>query len=216
MTEPMASKSKSWRRRKRARPGEILEAALTVFAQKGYAAARMEDIAEAAGVTKGTIYLYFPGKADVFKTLARETVGQALAGVGAQLQTFRGTPTERIVTIVTAINAFLQQPERAALPKIVIAESGNFPELALFWRKEVVDKALPLIVGAFEQGVDIGHFRPLAADMVAKLCVAPLILSVIWRTTFTLSDPEPFDFANFFATHLDVLMNGIRTKGEPQ
>lgn len=214
MTDPQTEKPKSWSRRKRARPGEILDAALNVFAEKGYAAARMEDIAAAAGVTKGTIYLYYSNKEDVFKTLARDVVGQALADAAIHAKDFPGTPKQLMALILTRINGFLQKPERAALPKIILAESGNFPELARFWRDEVVEKAVGMLADTFAQGVAAGQFRDLPPDNVARLSVAPILLGVIWRTTFARFDTVPVDFDAIFAVHLDVLMNGLSVQKE--
>jgi len=200
---------KSWTRRKQARPGEILDAALKVFAEKGFAAARMEDIAARAGVTKGTIYLYFPSKAEMFKSLARETVGVALAGVAQRVREFQGSSRELLILLLSSIAAFLQDKDRAMLPKIIISESGNFPELAHIWRSEVIDKALTMVTGAIAQGISRGEFRPLPPEHVARLCIAPIMLSVIWRTTFAAVDAVPFDHQKLFATHLDVLLKGL-------
>ncbi|MGC9955096.1 MAG: TetR/AcrR family transcriptional regulator [Rhizomicrobium sp.] len=205
--------AKGWTRRKQARPGEILEAAVSVFAEKGFAAARMEDIAARAGVTKGTIYLYFPSKEEVFKTLARETVSVALAAVAQQVREFKGPSRELLVTLLSSIAAFLQDKDRAMLPKIIISESGNFPELARFWRSEVVDKALAMVTGVITQGVAHGEFRSLPPEHVARLCVAPIILSLIWRTTFAPLETIPFDHHRLFATHLDVLLKGLEPEG---
>jgi len=207
-------KPKSWSRRKRARPSEILDAALKVFAEKGFAAARMEDIASRAGVTKGTIYLYFPSKEEVFKTLARETAGQALADAALHVHAFPGTPRDSIVMLLTAIADFLRKDDRAALPKIIISESGNFPELAKFWCNEVIDKAMAMLIDVFEQGVACGQFRPLPPEIVARLCVAPVIMNIIWRTTFVPHGIPPLDFEQLFATHLDILLHGLVLEGK--
>jgi AcrR family transcriptional regulator len=205
--------SKAWTRRKQARPGEILDAALKVFAEKGFAAARMEDIARRAGVTKGTIYLYFPSKEDVFKTLARETISVALAGGAEQMREFKGTSRELLVALLSAISAFLQDKDRSMLPKIIISESGNFPELARFWRSEVVDKALAMVMGVIAQGIARGEFRPLPPEHVARLCVAPIMLGVIWRTTFSPLEAMPYDTSKLFETHIDVLLRGLAPEG---
>ena len=210
---PLSRPAKGWTRRKQARPGEILDAATKVFAEKGYAAARMEDIAARAGVTKGTIYLYFPSKEEVFKSLARQTVHVALAGATQQVRDFTGTSRELLVALLSAISAFLQDKDRAMLPKIIISESGNFPELARFWRSEVVDRSLAMVTAAITQGIARGEFRPLPPEHVARLCVAPIMLSVIWRTTFGPLEAVPFDHQKMFAIHLDVLLKGLAPEG---
>jgi AcrR family transcriptional regulator len=205
--------AKGWTRRKQARPGEILDAALPVFAKKGFAAARMEDIAAQAGVTKGTIYLYFSGKEDVFKTLVRESISPTIADVARQARTFDGSSRQLLTMLLTMIDVFLRTGDRAVLPKIIVAESGNFPELARFWRGEVIDKVLGIISAAIARGVERGEFRALAPEHVARLCVAPLLLGAIWRTTFAQSDPVPYDTKMLFETHLDVLLRGLEPEG---
>ena len=211
---PQVSKpAKSWTRRKQARPGEILEAAQQVFAEKGFAATRMEDIAARAGVTKGTIYLYFPGKEEVFKTLARESVGATLTDAALQASRYEGSAREFLIMFLTAVATMIQNSERVALPKIIISESGNFPELARFWRTEVIDKAMALLSGVIAKGIARGELRDLPPEHVARLCIAPLLLSIIWRTTFETYDKTPFDYRQLFETHIDVLLKGLAPEG---
>ncbi|MBU6297076.1 MAG: TetR/AcrR family transcriptional regulator [Alphaproteobacteria bacterium] len=212
-TEQTAKPVKHWTRRKQARPGEILDAALTVFAEKGFAAARMEDIAARAGVTKGTIYLYFSSKEDVFKSLARVSVGATLTDAALQAGRFEGSAREFLTMFLSAVAEMIQHGERVILPKIIIAESGNFPELARFWRDEVIDKAMAMLSGVIAKGIASGEFRNLPADHVARLCIAPLILSIIWRTTFAPYDKTPFDYRKLFETHIDVLLKGLAPEG---
>src|SRR5437773_12079041 len=125
-----------WRRRKEARPQEILEAALSVFAEKGFAATRMDDIAQRAGVTKGTIYLYFNSKEEVFKSLVRESIGETINRVSENASAFQGSARELLVFVIRAIGSFLRTSDRVVLPKIILAEAGNFPELLRFYRFE--------------------------------------------------------------------------------
>jgi AcrR family transcriptional regulator len=211
---PLSRPAKGWTRRKQARPGEILDAALQIFAEKGFAAARMEDIAARAGVTKGTIYLYFPSKEEVFKTLVRKHVGETLAGAAQQATSFKGTAREFLAAFFAAIaQMIIHHGERAVLPKIIISESGNFPELARFWRTEVIDKALGMLSGVIAKGIARGELRDLPPDYVARLCVAPIILSIIWRTTIAPTDHVAFDYQKFLSLHLDVLLNGLAPEG---
>src|SRR6476661_28760 len=96
----MTDAAQRWSRRKEARPQEILEAALSVFAEKGFAAARMDDVARHAGVTKGTIYLYFPSKEELFKSLVREAIGGTLAQVTAYADAFNGSARELLISVL--------------------------------------------------------------------------------------------------------------------
>jgi AcrR family transcriptional regulator len=201
-----------WTRRKLARPTEILEAAVAVFAEKGFAAARMEDIARRAGVTKGTIYLYFQGKEDVFKTLVRESIGSTIAANIANARQFEGPSSDLIRMVLTAVSNLLST-DRVVLPKIIISEAGNFPELTRFYREEVVDRGLGLLTGIIERGIARGEFRKLSADHAARLCMAPILLVVLWHTTFARFDTTPFDPHAFLQTHIDVLLRGLAPEG---
>jgi len=210
--------SKAWSRRKQARPGEILDAALKVFAEKGFAAARMEDIAKRAGVTKGTIYLYFPSKEDVFKALARQHVGSTIAQAADVAAQYQGTVRDFLAMMFGMMAEKLEHSHVAVFPKIVIAESGNFPELARFWRTEVIDKVMGMASGVIARGIARGELRQLPADVtpeyVAKLCVAPVLMLIIWRTVFAPTDKVPFDYEKFLALHLDILMRGLAPEGK--
>ena len=177
-----------WARRKDARPSEILEAAMTIFARKGFAAARMEDIAKEAGVTKGTIYLYFENKEAVFKSLVRDAIGTTLASVATDIQTYDGSARFLLRLVVARLARLLVESDKVVLPKIIIGESANFPWLAEFYRFEVIEKGLELLVSLVERGMLRGEFRKLPAAHVARLCVAPVLLCALWRVTF--DEPE--------------------------
>ncbi len=217
MSHSAESHSKGWSRRKQARPGEILEAAMTVFAEKGYAAARMDDIAARAGVTKGTIYLSFQSKEDVFKSLARQHVGDNLAEIAKQAEAYQGTVRDFLGMMMGVMGAKIEHGQTAILPKIIMAEAGNFPELARIWRTEVIEKGLGMLTSAISKGIARGEIRELPPDMpldyVARLCVAPLLMCVIWRTVFARIDATPFDYKKFLALHLDILLRGLAPEG---
>ncbi len=198
-----------WQRRKDARPQEILEAALAVFAQRGFAATRMEDIAARAGVTKGTIYLYFDSKEEVFKSLVRHTIGGTLNQVVENAAAYKGSARDLLVLVLRTIGTFLRNSDRVVLPKIILAESGNFPELVRFYRFEIIEKGLGLLTSIVRHGIAQGEFRDIAPEHAARLCVAPLLLGALWRTTFAPFDPEPYDIEALVETHIDVLLRGL-------
>jgi AcrR family transcriptional regulator len=210
MDQILEKTTKTWQRRKQARPNEILDAALSVFAEKGFSAARMEDIAAKAGVTKGTIYLYFQSKEEVFKSLARQHVTDTLAVASEDARRFEGSAFEFLAIYMQRCAAMMLHSEAVALPKIIIAESGNFPELAVFWRKEVIDKAMAMLAGVIAKGIARGEIRDVPPEHIARLCMAPMLLSMIWRTTFAHTDDTPFDYEAFMALHRDVLYRGLK------
>jgi AcrR family transcriptional regulator len=211
MTEPLPEQR--WTRRKQARPAEILDAALKVFAEKGFAAARMDDIASRAGVTKGTIYLYFENKEAVFKSLVREAVGTTIATIAAEVAAHEGSARFLIRMMLTTMSQMLVEGDKVVLPKIVIAESANFPWLAEFYRFEVIERGLGLMTSLIRRGVARGEFRDLPAQHIARICIAPVLLAAIWRVTFSHLDPEPYDFKGLIETHLDVLFRGLAPEG---
>ncbi|MEI9996196.1 MAG: TetR/AcrR family transcriptional regulator [Rhizomicrobium sp.] len=202
-----------WTRRKQARPGEILDAALKIFAAKGYAAARMEDIAREAGVTKGTIYLYFENKEAVFKSLVRESIGTTVTAVTEHLRNFKGPVRELMRFALGAMASLLVNSDRVVLPKIIIAESGNFPELARFYRFEIIARGLDAFSAVIAYGIEQGEFRPLPVEHVVRLCIAPVLLGAIWHATFAQFDEAPYDYRGLIDTHLDVLFRGLAPEG---
>ena len=203
-----------WRRRKQARPQEILDAALACFAERGFAAARMDDIAERAGVTKGTIYLYFENKEAVFKALIRESIGARVNEVLEQVRASDAPARDILRMMVTNIGGIMRTSDLVVLPKIILAEAGNFPELARFYREEIIDKGLGAITTVVARGVARGEFRQVAPQFVARLLIAPALMVAVWRTTFAQFDAEPFDNEGFLETHLDILLRGLAPDGD--
>jgi AcrR family transcriptional regulator len=198
-----------WRRRKEARPQEILDAALAVFAEKGFAAARMADIATRARVSKGTIYLYFASKEAVFKALVQEMLAPHLTHFAHLAREHHGPIAPLIADILRNLGRFLVTSDRIALPKMVIAEAGNFPDLARIYREEAVERGLALFGGLLQTGMARGEFRKIPVPHAVRLCIAPLLLAAIWRTTFARLDAEPYDYEGLIETHIATLLRGL-------
>jgi AcrR family transcriptional regulator len=198
-----------WRRRKDARPQEILEAALAVFAEKGFAAARMDDIARRAGVTKGTIYLYFDGKEALFKALLREAADTKIAEFLALAAAHDGPVAPFIAQLLRAIGNFVATTDRAVLPKIVIAEAGNFPELARFHHDIVISRVFAFVVELVARAQARGEFRAINPEHAARILMAPIPFILIWRTTFAQFDPKPFDYAGLIEAHIETALKGL-------
>jgi AcrR family transcriptional regulator len=205
--------ARRWRRRKEARPAEIVEAALEVFAERGFSAARIDDVATRAGISKGTLYLYFASKEELFKAVVRQALLPNLARVEALLATHAGPAAERIGTVIGQIGALLQGTQIGVIPKLVIAESGNFPELARFYHQEVISRGLRLLGAEIERGIARGEFRPVDAGHGARLLVSPVLLAAIWKTTFEAHAGAPLDASEFLGVALDVLLRGLRADG---
>ncbi|HET7084737.1 MAG TPA: TetR/AcrR family transcriptional regulator [Rhizomicrobium sp.] len=201
--------AKRWQRRKDARPPEILEAALAVFAQKGFAATRLDDIARQAGITKGTIYLYFDSKQALFEALARQSIGAQMDQIKAQLDQFPGSSAALLRFVLSTMGRFATTSDRVVLPRLVLAEASNFPQLAEFWRREIIARGLGLMTGIIQRGVASGEFREIEPQHAARLCVAPILLIILWRTTFAQFDAEPYDYQGLIDAHLETLLKGL-------
>ena len=201
--------AKRWQRRKDARPAEILDAALAVFAQKGFAATKLDDIAAKAGITKGTIYLYFDSKQALFEALARQSVGAQIEQVTAQLANFPGTSAELLRFVLSTMGRFAMTSDRVVLPRLVLAEAANFPKLAEFWRREIIERGIGLMSGIIQRGIERGEFRKIEPQHAARLCVAPILIIVLWRTTFAQFDAEPYDYQGLVDAHLQTLLKGL-------
>ncbi|HMI95210.1 MAG TPA: TetR/AcrR family transcriptional regulator [Micropepsaceae bacterium] len=210
---PAPTEAARWRRRKDARPQEILEAALSVFAEKGFAAARMEQIAARAGVSKGTIYLYFDSKEAVFRALVHEMLGTQLARFADSARASSGPVAPVIADILRMIGEFVATSNRVVLPKIVIAEAGNFPDLARIYREEVIERGLGLFAGLLKKGMASGELRSLPLPHAVRLCIAPVLLAAMWRTTFAQLDSEPYDYPGLIEAHIATLLRGLQ-RGE--
>ena len=198
-----------WRRRKEARPEEILSAALEVFTDRGFAATKLEDVAKRAGVTKGTIYLYFDSKEALFKALIRETIVPVIAQGEALAQSFTGSARDLLEQLVREYWRLVGETTLVGIPKLMIAEASNFPELARFYYEEVVTRGHRLMAGVIQRGIKAGEFRPVNVMVAAKLAMSPLMHAVVARKAFSACMPEGFDVASYLNTHIDLYLHGI-------
>jgi AcrR family transcriptional regulator len=203
-----------WRRRKEDRPAEITAAALESFAERGFAATRLDDIAARAGVTRGTLYLYFPSKEDLFKAVVRQSIVPIIARIEQTIAGYRG-PTAELLTklILTFPDAVLTSPV-SAIPKLVIAEARNFPELAQFYLDEVVRRGRRAISAAIQRGVARGEFRPVDMDHIFFCVIAPVLLTALWQHSLGLYDKKGLNPHAVCRAHVDVLLRGLLQRGE--
>jgi AcrR family transcriptional regulator len=198
-----------WKRRKAARPAEIVAAGLQVFVERGFAAARLEEVARRAGVTKGTVYLYFKNKEALFKAVVRETIVPCIAEGEALAKAHTGSARELFRKLVQEWWRMIGETELSGIPKLMMAEAVNFPALARFYHDEVVIRGRSLMAGALERGIASGEFRQMDVPVVVRLAIAPLLHAAQWRHSFALCMPEPFDAARYVNTHIDLFLNGI-------
>ena len=198
-----------WRRRKDARPEEIISAALEVFTDRGFAATKLEEVARRAGVTKGTIYLYFENKEALFKALIRQTIVPVIAQGEELAKSFTGSARDLFERLVREYWRLVGETSLVGIPKLMMAEANNFPELARFYYEEVVTRGHRLMAGVIERGIKAGEFRPVNVMIAAKLAMSPLMHAVIARKAFSACMPEGFDVGKYLDTHIDLYLHGI-------
>jgi AcrR family transcriptional regulator len=198
-----------WHRRKNARPEEIISAALEVFADRGFAATKLEDVARRAGVTKGTIYLYFENKEALFKALIRQTIVPVIARGEELAKSFTGSARDLFEQLVREYWRLVGETSLVGIPKLMMAEANNFPELARFYYEEVVTRGHRLMASVIERGIKAGEFRSVNVMVAAKLAMSPLMHAVIARKAFSACMPEGFNVAKYLDTHIDLYLHGI-------
>jgi AcrR family transcriptional regulator len=201
-----------WRRRKEARPEEILAAALASFAERGFAATRLEDVAARAGISKGTLYLYFKGKEELFEAVVRAKLLPNLARLEALAATFEGPSVLLLERLLLTI-AGVVGSQLGAIPKLVIAEAGNFPDLARFYLDEVVRRGLRLIGTILRRGIERGEFRAVDVDHAVFCVIAPMLIAALWKNSLEPYDNAPLNTQALVRTHLDLLLRGLETSG---
>lgn len=209
VSDSVGDTSARWVRRKEARPGEILEAALALFVDKGFASTKMEDIARKAGVTKGTPYLYFSNKEDIFKAVVREAMLPNLERAEQLWRNHDGGAFQLIERVLTGWWEGICLTQFCGICKLVVAESGNFPELAQFFYEEVVARGQKLIEAAIQQGVASGEFRQMDVHNSMRVLFAPALMSMIWEHSLGKCEQQPIDKERFFACYLDFLRHGL-------
>ena len=180
---PSKSAAPKWRRRPEHRPQQIIEAALEVFGECGLANARLQDIASRAGVSKGTIYLYFPNKEELFREMIRQTAVAAIER--AEQVITHGTPTEQLLAFMKGYWQFVRSPVFSTIYRLVLGELHQFPDLAKFYAHEVVARGLKLMNGIIRRGIDAGEFREIDPMVAARMLVALIVMNGIWRDEHT-------------------------------
>jgi AcrR family transcriptional regulator len=201
-----------WQRRADERPREICAAALEVFAEKGFAAAKLDEIARRAGVSKGTLYLYFEDKEALFRAVVRSAIAPNIEAVTSGISSI-DAPFPEVVRILLA--AFAEREARlpiGAVAKMVVGESRNFPELARVWHDEVASKAIGAIAAFIERAQQRGEVRAGDPRLYAFSLMGPMVLGALWRTTLVPAGGQPLDLAALAKQHAETVLQGLLTE----
>lgn len=202
-----------WRRRKDARPAEIVAAALEVFSEKGFATARLDDIAARAGVSKGALYLYFETKHELFAAVVRDAVSPNIAAVEAAARAMDLPFAQMLALLMGRAAEMLSDSPVGPVAKMVIAESRNFPDLARVWHEEVVGRLLGLVGGLIEKAQARGEVRPGDPRYHAFAVAGPLLIGVLWREVLMPVGAAPVDLRALAAQHVETALHGLLAEG---
>jgi AcrR family transcriptional regulator len=208
MADVLDPRPETRRRRKAERPQEILDAAFHEFSRNGYATTTLERIAERAGVTKGTIYVYFDNKEHLFISMVQEFTKAARETVQELFETHDGSTAD----LLRAQFAFIYQHlvedrRRREVLRMLIAEAPRFPELADRYHQEILRPCLDMLRQAIRRGVDRGEIRASAIVESPQVVIAPIALVDLWLMLF--DERQPLDLKAYFDAHLELVLNGL-------
>jgi AcrR family transcriptional regulator len=203
-------------RRKEARPRELLDAALALFVEKGFTATRAEEVAALAGVSKGTLFLYFQSKEDLFKAVIRENIGSLFPGWNEELDSFTGSSAEMVQYAMNAWWERVGNTAASGIAKLVISEAQNFPEVAAFYQADVVQPGTQLLQRILQRGVDSGEFRAMDTHKAVYALIAPMLFLMMWKHSMgaCAASAHIIDPQKFIHMQVDMLLNGMLSRSD--
>jgi AcrR family transcriptional regulator len=211
MSDVLEPRHETRRRRKAERPQEILEAAFEQFSRNGYAATTLDQIAERAGVTKGTIYVYFENKEQLFISMVRDAMRSKFDALRAMQAEHTGSTADLFRKQFHFIyRHVVEDQRRREVARLLIAEAGRFPELADRYYDEVLRPCLSQLHEAIQRGVERGEIRPSKIVESPQVVIAPIAFIDLWLMLFDAR--IPLDVPSYLEAHLDLVLNGLMAK----
>jgi AcrR family transcriptional regulator len=201
-------------RRKEARPQELLDAALALFVEKGFAATRSEEVALRAGVSKGTLYLYFPSKEELFKAVVRHNLSTLIAEGQGMVDSFEGSTVDLLQCLMEAWWGRVVNTAASGIFKIMMSEARNFPELAQFYVDEVIQPCRRLLGRTVQRGIERGEFRQIPADDVVHSLIAPVLFVAMHKHSIGACGVAGVEMnaESFMRTQMQLLLHGLAAK----
>ncbi|NMM06294.1 TetR/AcrR family transcriptional regulator [Polaromonas sp.] len=198
-------------RRKEARPGELLDAALDLFVEKGFAATRVEEVAARAGVSKGTLFLYFQSKEELFKAVVRENISGRFKEWNEEFEAFQGNSAEMLAYCLSTWWERVGATKASGITKLMVSEAKNFPEIAVFYQKEVIAPGESLIRRILQRGIDRTEFRAMDLDYAVYSVVAPMIFLVLAKHSTGVCVQANFEMdpKKYIAAQLATMLYGM-------
>jgi AcrR family transcriptional regulator len=211
MNDRLAARTqRRWTRRKEARPDEITAAALELFVERGFANTRLEDVASRAGVSKGTLYLYFANKEEVFKAVVREALVARLVEFRSHIDQFQGSSFELLRLVFKTWWEKIGATPISGIPKLILSEARNFPEIARFYVDEVVHPGHETLAAVLRRGIARGEFRAVDVDNVVHLMAAPMLMLALWRHSLEPCCGQHVEPLSLLEAHVDMLTRSLR------
>ena len=198
-----------WRRRKEDRPAEIIAAALKLFTNKGFMATRLDEVAKQAGISKGTLYLYFESKEALFKAVVTEFVIPQIVKAEEQMEQHKGPIEDLMFSLLEQWKINVLESELSGIPKMMIAEAANFPQLATFYLENVIQRTRKFISNLVKLGIERGEFIECDTDYAARLFLSPMVFSAIWQHSLAAFEQD-YDIDEYLKFHLDNYLRGIK------
>jgi AcrR family transcriptional regulator len=188
---------------------------LDLFVEKGFAATRAEEVAARAGVSKGTLFLYFQSKEELFKAVVRENISGRFKEWNEEFETFEGNNSEMLAYCMSTWWERVGATRASGLTKLMMSEAGNFPDLAAFYQQEVIQPGHELIRRMMQRGIDRGEFRPMDLDYAVYSVIAPMIFLILSKhSTGTCADASlPGNAEKFLTTQIDNILHGLCVRG---
>ncbi|MCC2635738.1 MAG: transcriptional regulator, TetR family [Ramlibacter sp.] len=198
-------------RRKEARPGELLDAALDLFVERGFAATRSEEVAARAGVSKGTLFLYFPSKEELFKAVVRENISGRFSEWNEEFEAFEGSTPDMVRYCMRVWWERIGATRASGITKLMISEARNFPDLAAFYQQEVIRPSNELIRRILQRGIDRGEFRPMDLDYAVFSIIAPMVFLIMMKHSLGACQPQdyPLDPERYVHSQAETLLAGM-------
>jgi AcrR family transcriptional regulator len=203
-------------RRKEARPGELLDAALDLFVEKGFAATRAEEVAARAGVSKGTLFLYFPSKEELFKAVVRENISGRFQEWNQEFEAFDGSGADAVRYFMNMWWQRIGATKASGITKLIISEARNFPDIAAFYQQEVIRPGTELIRRVLQRGVDRGEFQVRDVEYATFSLTAPMVFLIMMKHSLGACVPQdfPLDPERYINSQVDTLLHGLLVRPE--
>lgn len=202
-------------RRKEARPQELLASALALFVEKGFAATRIEEVAERAGVSKGTLYLYYPSKQALLKAVVREELSLRIEEAAEEVRHYSGSVANLLSTMLPEWWLRVYDSSAAGVLKLFVTEVRSFPELAEYYVREVIAPNQLLVGNLVQRGIDAGEFKAVDVDSAVHSLVLPMVMLCVHKHSLgACADvPTQIDPETFIRQHMALILSGLLVDG---